>query len=217
MVLHWSTTKTLAQIYNTFMGSRKASAHFGIGEDGEIWQFVDDRFIAWHAGDANRFNIGIEHCGGYRLPDGSLAKPTQACHDASVELIKFLSDKHGIEISGETIKGHKEFMATACPGSLDIQYIIFKANSMNTFEDFKNWNNDIKDNGLVAEVTRLETSVYNIPLVKDVDNLTNEQKDFLIKLKDFNDSIPEGVRNTEWLDTIMQRYGAVYFLRSSGR
>lgn len=134
IVLHWSTTKTLQQIYNTFMGDRVASSHYGIGEDGEIWQFVKDEYIALHAGKANKFSIGIEHCGGYPISSSQRAKPTQACHDASAELVYYLAKKHNIEISTDFIKPHKFYMATACPGTLDINYIISKAKAMEKTE-----------------------------------------------------------------------------------
>src|SRR5262249_6330142 len=44
------------------------SAHYGISPDGKIYQLVDPKFRAWHAGDSyyagrdnwNNFSIGIE-------------------------------------------------------------------------------------------------------------------------------------------------------------
>jgi N-acetyl-anhydromuramyl-L-alanine amidase AmpD len=44
----------------------QVSAHFGVGKDGQVYQWVDTDDMAWHAMDANAYAIGIEnegHCG----------------------------------------------------------------------------------------------------------------------------------------------------------
>ena len=216
IVLHWSTTKTLQQIYDTFMGGRKASAHYGIGEDGTIWQFVPDKFIAWHASEANKFSIGIEHCGGYLLPDGTMAKPTQACHDASAELVKYLGEKHGIKITNEFVKPHSYYDATQCCGSLDINYIISKAN-MNDYakklEEALNWNDAILSKGLATEEVKMTTG-DNKPskLMNVVDDKYKEE--LIIRLKELNDWLQTTpLKNTSQLDLIVKRY-ALYVARS---
>lgn len=218
LVLHWSTTKTLQQIYDTFMGSRKASAHYGIGEDGTIWQFVEDKYIAWHAGNANNFSIGIEHCGGYLLPDGTRSKPTQACHDASAVLVKYLSTKHRIPINKEYIKPHNFYMATSCPGSLDINYIILKANTMKDYDEklkeAMKWNDNIKAKGLALEQIEFKSANYApSKLLNVVDN--KEQEELLIRLKELNDWLQttQSLKNTKKLDAIIKRYA--YYVQSS--
>lgn len=40
-----------------------ASAHFGVGKDGTVYQWVDTRDRAWHAVNANDHSIGVEHEG----------------------------------------------------------------------------------------------------------------------------------------------------------
>lgn len=184
-VLHWSVTKDLQGIYNTFMSSppreRLASAHYGISEDGEIWQFVPDEYIAWHAGNVNRFTIGIEHCGGYLLPDGSRAKPTEACMRASAQLIKFLSDKYGIVPNRENIKGHKEHMATACPGSLDIEFIVSCINEVGK---------PVKSAlDLAVEKKDLIKEKYGIDIMRVIDDSTMTRKEVLMSLTKMWDAI----------------------------
>ena len=41
----------------------KVSAHYGVGLDGSIWHWVDEDWVAYHAGDypMNQRSIGIEH------------------------------------------------------------------------------------------------------------------------------------------------------------
>lgn len=42
---------------------RQASAHFGVGTDGRMFQWVDTNDQAWHAFAANTYSIGVEHAG----------------------------------------------------------------------------------------------------------------------------------------------------------
>ena len=67
----------------------QASAHFGVAEDGEIWQFgpIGKGWIAWHAAGANATWYGIEHADA-----GHPATPlTQAQVTASAQLVECLS------------------------------------------------------------------------------------------------------------------------------
>lgn len=67
----------------------QASAHFGIAQSGEIWQFgpIGKGWIAWHAAAANRTWYGIEHA-----DDGNPANPlTPAQITASAQLVECLS------------------------------------------------------------------------------------------------------------------------------
>lgn len=67
----------------------QVSAHFGIGQDGEICQFgpIGKGWIAWHARDANAAWYGIEHADG-----GNPATPlTPAQITASTQLVECLS------------------------------------------------------------------------------------------------------------------------------
>ena len=41
----------------------QVSAHFGVGRDGTVWQWVDTDSRAWHAVMANDKSIGVEHEG----------------------------------------------------------------------------------------------------------------------------------------------------------
>jgi hypothetical protein len=44
-------------------GAAQVSAHFGVGKDGTVIQWVSTSDIAWHAADANGYSIGVEHEG----------------------------------------------------------------------------------------------------------------------------------------------------------
>jgi N-acetyl-anhydromuramyl-L-alanine amidase AmpD len=64
----------------------RVSAHFGIGRDGKIVQWVDTNDQAWHAAAANSYSIGVEHEGvsGNPLTDPQL--------DADAELLSWLHE-----------------------------------------------------------------------------------------------------------------------------
>jgi N-acetyl-anhydromuramyl-L-alanine amidase AmpD len=144
-VLHWMAG-TLASTDRTFQNpKRQASAHFGIGANGEIHQYIEIDKIAWHAGswDANTKYIGIEHEGGYQLSDGQLAKPSEECHQASIELITHLcKELKMIKLEyKKNIFRHSDIKATQCCGSLDIDLIIREVNKNLSPEKPKAWLN----------------------------------------------------------------------------
>jgi hypothetical protein len=133
VVMHWMAgwlNSADIRFKKLFSG---ASAHYGIGEH-EIHQYVEDQHVAYHAGNwnANTQYIGIEHEGGWLLDDGSRAKPSPKVHEQSAELLAVLSKKHGW---GELKRNvnvfvHNQFKATMCPGTLDVDLIIKKANEL---------------------------------------------------------------------------------------
>lgn len=67
---------------------------------------------------------------GKTLSDGNKKKPTQVCHDTSAQLVADLCRKYNIPCDADHIKRHKQYMSTECPGTLDVEYIISKANSI---------------------------------------------------------------------------------------
>ena len=216
IVLHWSTTKTLQHIYDTFMGERRASAQYGIGEDGTVWQFVKDEHIAWHAAIANNYSIGIEHCGGYLLPDGTRSKPTRASHDKSAELVVQLSIWYGIDINKDNIKPHNFYQATTCPGSLDLDYIISKANQImdDKLQGAIEWNEDIKSKNLATEFIDLvpEATSKSSRLINKLD--TPDKEKLLIRLKDLNDWLRNStLKNSKEVEMVLKRYS--YYVNKS--
>jgi LysM repeat protein len=86
------------------------SAHYIIDKNGDIYQMVKDADKAWHAAQANRTSIGIEHVAkvGDRL--------TEAQEKSSIHLIKWLMAEY--KIPKENIKAHKQVLRTSCPGNI---------------------------------------------------------------------------------------------------
>ena len=91
--------------------SAKVSAHYMIDQDGKIYQLVDDKKRAWHAGpsalhgkptDVNGRSIGIEI-----VNDGSGKTPfTDAQYKALTQLTGFLKQEYKVPM--ENIVGHKD-------------------------------------------------------------------------------------------------------------
>lgn len=97
----------------------KTSAHFVVGQAGEIFQCVPLDDIAYHAHTANGYTIGIEHCA--RAPKELNGRPGPYLHGgdpglplseaqiaASVKLVTWLCARYGLAQDRDHIQGHKE-------------------------------------------------------------------------------------------------------------
>lgn len=109
IIVHWwgdpNLGMTFQSVVNTLCSSsRQASAHYVL-EAGKVACIVDLNNTAWHAGNwnANLTSIGIE-CNP-RCWDGDV--------ETLCELIADLWKTYGVL----PIYGHKDFHATACPGT----------------------------------------------------------------------------------------------------
>ncbi len=115
--------------------TREASAHYGVGKDGDIRSYVDESNTAWHAGNwnANITSIGVEHCNSSGAPEWNI---NQATIDAGAKLCADIAKRHGLGklVVGKNLFPHSAFSATACPGKLTgrLQEIADKANAINS-------------------------------------------------------------------------------------
>lgn len=129
----------LAGTDNTFKHPGGASAHYGIGADGTIHQYVSENDGSWSDANyaSNNSTISIEHEGGMNgIPC------TKACMDASAQLCADIAQRQGwthLQHNGLTgnIWLHREIPGTdhagcpdLAPNGLDIQYVINKANQI---------------------------------------------------------------------------------------
>ena len=116
-----------------------ASAHYGIGGDGTIHQYVDESNGSWSDANyaSNNSTISIEHEGGM---DGIPC--TQACMDASAALCADIAQRYGWDhLWHDGLNGniwlHREVPGTnhagcpdLAPNGLDVNYVINKANEI---------------------------------------------------------------------------------------
>jgi len=107
VILHHTTNDTAAQALATLTNpERMVSAHYLVGRDGTVYQLVDERYRAWHAGasrwgadsDINSASIGIE------LDNNGHEPYPQAQLDALLALLADLKWRH--DIPRENFLGH---------------------------------------------------------------------------------------------------------------
>lgn len=135
----------------------KVSAHYGIGRNGEVHQYVNENDSAWHAGrvwgstwklrkegvNPNRYTIGIEHEG-----QGD-DEWTDAMYRTSAALIRDVCHRWSIPIDRDHIVGHREIYAhKTCPGSkVDLDRLIRLAREEAVSEQVYNF---VPDRGTVT-------------------------------------------------------------------
>lgn len=116
LVLHW-INGDLAVADSAFSRrTRMASAHYGV-QDGTVHQYVNLRDAAWHCGvfTANLQSVGIEHAGSPTYPI------SDATYSSSAKLIAYVwKECPTIPVQRESLRPHKAFKATQCPGTLDL-------------------------------------------------------------------------------------------------
>lgn len=124
--------------------STQASAHYGIGADGTIHQYVNESDGSYSDANyaSNNSTISIEHEGGM-----AGVPCTQACMDASARLCADIARRYGwTSLWHNGLKGnvwlHREIPGTdhyGCPDNtingLNVDYIIHKANQILEGED----------------------------------------------------------------------------------
>lgn len=117
-----------------------ASAHYYVGFEGEIWQSVEDKNIAWHCGAKsyrhpdcrNSNSIGIELCVRNR---GSKAANSRdwyfedATVQAAIQLTKELMEKYGVP--ADHVVRHYDVTGKICPNPYVYNH------TQHTWEDFK--------------------------------------------------------------------------------
>ena len=118
----------------------QASAHYGIGADGTVHQYVSESDGSYSDANymSNNSTLSIEHEGG--MASGAVC--TQACMDASARLCADIARRYGwTHLWHDGLNGnvwlHREIPGTdhaACPdlapNGLDVDYVINKANGI---------------------------------------------------------------------------------------
>lgn len=117
------------------------SAHYGIGHNGELHQYVKEEDTAWHAGrvdhpswrlikpaeeeagkyiNPNYYTIGIEHEGWEQT------EWTEEMYQTSSKLIAAIADRWDIPLDRDHVVGHHEIYSLKdCPGTkVDINRLI---------------------------------------------------------------------------------------------
>jgi N-acetylmuramoyl-L-alanine amidase CwlA len=101
------------------------SAHYGIGYDGRIVQFLPEDVTSYNAGvySVNQRSISLEN---EDFGNNQAVRP-EVLYDTNSKLVADISMAWGIPLDREHVKIHRDFVNTACPGNLDIDRIIRQA------------------------------------------------------------------------------------------
>jgi N-acetylmuramoyl-L-alanine amidase CwlA len=116
--------------------AQKASAHYGVGLDGRLVQWVDEKDASWAAGnyEVNLDAINIEHADGYSAarPNAYNEPRPEALKATSASLVADICQRYGIPCDRAHIRKHKEVsdVPTACPDSLEVDEIIARAQQL---------------------------------------------------------------------------------------
>lgn len=86
--------------------------HYVIRKNGAIEAGRPHWTIGAHAYGENKHTIGIHVCGNFEL-----AEPTDAQIESLAMLIATVCDDYGLPIDEDHVVGHRDLMATACPGT----------------------------------------------------------------------------------------------------
>ena len=134
---HMAGNLTIEQCGNVFAPtSRKASSNYGIGSDGRIGLYVDEKNRAWTSSNAENDNtaVTIEVANdvvgdNWHVSDKAMESLINLCVDIcernGIEKLNFTGDKNG------NLTMHKWFAATACPGAYLESKFPYIANEVN--------------------------------------------------------------------------------------
>lgn len=131
---HMAGVLTYEQCGRIFQGNRQASAHYGVGSDGRIAQYVDEADTAWSNSnwDSNCKSVTIEtsnSSAGENWPVSDIVL------NSLIRLVADVAKRNNITlVKGKTLVWHSMFASTACPGPYllsKMDYIIDEANKIN--------------------------------------------------------------------------------------
>lgn len=122
IIIHHAATTSFDGIARTFQTiGRMASAHYGVGQNQNVDQYVDEANMAWAAGNlhANRTGINIENVNSSGAPDWNVAQST---FDTLVELTRDIAVRNNLLplVVGVNLFDHNMVsdLPTYCAGKL---------------------------------------------------------------------------------------------------
>lgn len=119
---------SMASVDATFAGGgRQASAHYCV-EGTTVHQYVGLEDTAWAVGDfaGNQETVSVEHAGTTAHP------PTRQTLETSAHLFAWLARRYGWDrlVLGENVRLHKWYSATSCPSTMDVGWLVARANEI---------------------------------------------------------------------------------------
>ena len=152
---HMAGVLSAEQCGNIFArAGRGASAHYGIGNDGRVGQYVDEANTAWANAnwDSNCKAVTIEtsNCqvgGNWAVSDVALNK--------LIQLVADVARRNGLGtlVKGRNVTWHSMYCSTTCPGQYllsKMDYIISEANRINGNASSNSSSSNNKSNEQIA-------------------------------------------------------------------
>ena len=136
---------------------RKGSSNYGIGTDGRIGMYVEEKNRAWTSSSASNDNMAVTievandvKGGNWHVSDKALASLINLCTDIckrnGIEKLNFTGDKNG------NLTMHKYFAATECPGAYLESKFPYIADEVNKRLNAKNTKKLESGNDIVWEL-----------------------------------------------------------------
>lgn len=184
---HMAGVLTCEQCGRIFQGNRQASAHYGVGSDGRIAQYVDEADTAWSNSnwDSNCKSVTIETS---NSSAGGNWPVSDIVLNSLIRLVADIAKRNNLGklVKGQNLVWHRMYAATTCPGDYllsKMDYIAEQANKINGQESSTTENTSKKSNEELAnEVirgdwgngadrkTRLTNAGYDFSAIQDIVN-----------------------------------------------
>lgn len=130
VVIHHNATTNANVAISTWLanGSAQTSAHYEVDND-RIIGIVGEKTTAWHAGngDMNARSIGIENVNNTGAPNWTISDDT---FESLAKLVADICKRYGLPIDSTHVIPHKAVVSTACPGGIDVNNVINRANEI---------------------------------------------------------------------------------------
>ena len=134
---HMAGNLSVETCANVFNGKRQASSNYGIGSDGRVGLYVEEKNRAWTSSNASNdhkaVTIEVANDGGantnWHVSDKALAKLIDLCTDIckrnGIKRLNYTGDASG------NLTRHNMFVATTCPGGYLQSKFPYIANEVN--------------------------------------------------------------------------------------
>lgn len=134
---HAAGIVSIKDLYNLMKsGSRQVSSHYGIGNDGQIGQYVEEKNTAWTDGNwvSNCTSVTIETSNNKR---GGKWTVGDKALNSLIKLVADIAKRNNLGTlkKGKNLTWHRMYASTTCPGDYllsKMDYIVKEANKINS-------------------------------------------------------------------------------------
>lgn len=162
IVIHHNAAMNKNVAISTWLanGSAQTSAHYEVA-DGEIIGIVGEGTTAWHAGNGpmNARSIGIENVNNSLAPNWTISNDT---FESLCRLVADIAKRYGFPIDRTHVIPHKDVVPTACPGGIDVNKVIARANQIAGNNNSGNNTSENKVDQILHKGEYFKSGVYRV-------------------------------------------------------